>query len=124
MIKGENVSFSLKQSEIQIVCQWHWVGSGSFPVNLFTIIFHSISEKKTLAGFREGHFNVLIATNVVARGLDIPTVDLFIHYELSTTSEIFAHGGKSIAYTVIDSSLEIKILFVLLKLVRITVMIS
>jgi hypothetical protein len=122
MLKGENVSFSLKQSEIQIVCQWHWVGS--FPVNLCTVIFHSISEKKTLVGFREGHFNVLIATNVVARGLDIPTVDLFIHYELPTTSEIFAHGGESIAYTVIDSSLEIKILFVLLKLVRITVMIS
>jgi hypothetical protein len=113
MLKGENVSFSLKQSEMQIVYQWHWVGSS--PVNLCMVIFHRISEKKTLAGFREGHFNVLIATNVAACGLDIPNVDLVIHYELPKTSEIFVHGHKSNAYIVIDSSLEIRILFVLLN---------
>jgi len=48
-------------------------------------------REKTLAGFREGRFNVLIATDVAARGLDIPNVDLVIHYELPTTSEIFVH---------------------------------
>jgi superfamily II DNA/RNA helicase len=66
-------------------------------------------REKTLAGFREGRFNVLIATDVAARGLDIPNVDLVIHYELPTTSDIFAHGGESNAYTAIDSSLEIRI---------------
>lgn len=48
-------------------------------------------RERTLAGFREGRFNVLIATDVAARGLDIPNVDLVIHYELPTTSEIFVH---------------------------------
>lgn len=33
-------------------------------------------RERTLAGFREGHFNVLVATDVAARGLDIPNVDL------------------------------------------------
>ncbi|XP_058212321.1 DEAD-box ATP-dependent RNA helicase 9, mitochondrial-like [Rhododendron vialii] len=45
----------------------------------------------TLSGFRDGRFNVLVATDVAARGLDVPNVDLVIHYELPSTSEIFVH---------------------------------
>ncbi|KAK7372766.1 hypothetical protein VNO80_06154 [Phaseolus coccineus] len=48
-------------------------------------------REKTLAGFRNGHFNVLVATDVASRGLDIPNVDLVIHYELPNSSEIFVH---------------------------------
>ncbi|OMP06018.1 hypothetical protein COLO4_08388 [Corchorus olitorius] len=48
-------------------------------------------RERTLAGFRDGHFNILIATDVAARGLDIPSVDLVIHYELPNTSETFVH---------------------------------
>lgn len=32
----------------------------------------------TLKGFRNGNFEVLVATNVAARGLDIPEVDLVV----------------------------------------------
>lgn len=32
----------------------------------------------TLKGFRNGAFEVLVATNVAARGLDIPEVDLVV----------------------------------------------
>ncbi|KAF6144016.1 hypothetical protein GIB67_008202 [Kingdonia uniflora] len=46
---------------------------------------------KTLAAFRDGRFNVLVATDVAARGLDIPNVDLVIHFEIPNTSEIFVH---------------------------------
>ncbi|CAL4891004.1 unnamed protein product [Urochloa decumbens] len=48
-------------------------------------------RERTLAGFREGRFNILIATDVAARGLDIPNVDLVIHFELPNSSEIFVH---------------------------------
>lgn len=48
-------------------------------------------RERTLSGFREGHFNILVATDVAARGLDIPNVDLVIHYELPNNSEIFVH---------------------------------
>ncbi|KAK7385907.1 hypothetical protein VNO78_31869 [Psophocarpus tetragonolobus] len=48
-------------------------------------------REKTLAGFRNGHFNVLVATDVASRGLDIPNVDLVIHYDLPSSSEIFVH---------------------------------
>ncbi|KAM3216292.1 DEAD-box ATP-dependent RNA helicase 53, mitochondrial [Capsicum annuum] len=48
-------------------------------------------RERTLSGFRKGQFNVLVATDVAARGLDVPNVDLVIHYELPNNSEIFVH---------------------------------
>jgi len=33
-------------------------------------------RERTLAGFRNNHFNVLVATDVASRGLDVPNVDL------------------------------------------------
>ncbi|GFZ12332.1 putative mitochondrial RNA helicase 2 [Actinidia rufa] len=48
-------------------------------------------RERTLSGFRDGRFNILVATDVAARGLDVPNVDLVIHYELPSTSEIFVH---------------------------------
>ncbi|XP_028792582.1 DEAD-box ATP-dependent RNA helicase 53, mitochondrial [Neltuma alba] len=48
-------------------------------------------RERTLSGFREGHFNVLVATDVASRGLDIPNVDLVIHFDLPNNSEIFVH---------------------------------
>ncbi|KAH0709961.1 hypothetical protein KY284_011388 [Solanum tuberosum] len=48
-------------------------------------------RERTLSGFRQGQFNVLVATDVAARGLDVPNVDLVIHYELPNNSEIFVH---------------------------------
>ncbi|KAJ6741578.1 ATP-DEPENDENT RNA HELICASE DBP3 [Salix viminalis] len=48
-------------------------------------------RERTLSGFREGHFNILVATDVAARGLDVPNVDLIIHYALPRCSETFVH---------------------------------
>ncbi|XWS44449.1 hypothetical protein CRYUN_Cryun15aG0045500 [Craigia yunnanensis] len=48
-------------------------------------------RERTLSGFRDGNFNILVATDVAARGLDIPSVDLVIHYELPNSSETFVH---------------------------------
>ncbi|KAB5519221.1 hypothetical protein DKX38_023540 [Salix brachista] len=53
-------------------------------------ISQSVRER-TLSGFREGHFNILVATDVAARGLDVPNVDLIIHYALPRCSETFVH---------------------------------
>ncbi|CAM6129401.1 unnamed protein product [Calypogeia fissa] len=48
-------------------------------------------REKTLAAFREGRFSVLVATDVAARGLDIPNVDLIVHYEIPNDPETFVH---------------------------------
>ncbi|XP_068662654.1 DEAD-box ATP-dependent RNA helicase 3, chloroplastic-like [Aristolochia californica] len=48
-------------------------------------------RERTLNGFRQGKFTALVATDVAARGLDIPNVDLVIHYELPNDPETFVH---------------------------------
>ncbi|KAF3454763.1 hypothetical protein FNV43_RR05211 [Rhamnella rubrinervis] len=48
-------------------------------------------RERTLNAFRQGKFTVLVATDVAARGLDIPNVDLIIHYELPNDPETFVH---------------------------------
>ncbi|XP_056386289.1 nucleolar RNA helicase 2 [Hyla sarda] len=44
-----------------------------------------------LKGFRSGSFNVLIATNVAARGLDIPEVDLVVLYSAPKEADSYVH---------------------------------
>ncbi|KAF8387572.1 hypothetical protein HHK36_026226 [Tetracentron sinense] len=48
-------------------------------------------RERTLNGFRQGKFTVLVATDVASRGLDIPNVDLIIHYEMPNDPETFVH---------------------------------
>ncbi|KFK26417.1 hypothetical protein AALP_AA8G245800 [Arabis alpina] len=48
-------------------------------------------RERTLNSFRQGKFTVLVATDVASRGLDIPNVDLVIHYELPNDAETFVH---------------------------------
>lgn len=48
-------------------------------------------RERTLKSFRDGKISVLIATDVASRGLDIPNVDLVIHYEVANDSETFVH---------------------------------
>eukprot|EP00197_Chlamydomonas_leiostraca_P015537 CAMPEP_0202866958 /NCGR_PEP_ID=MMETSP1391-20130828/8449_1 /ASSEMBLY_ACC=CAM_ASM_000867 /TAXON_ID=1034604 /ORGANISM="Chlamydomonas leiostraca, Strain SAG 11-49" /LENGTH=805 /DNA_ID=CAMNT_0049546951 /DNA_START=68 /DNA_END=2485 /DNA_ORIENTATION=+ len=46
---------------------------------------------RSLALFREGKYPVLVATDVAARGLDIPLVDLVVHYDVPVDNEAFLH---------------------------------
>jgi len=45
----------------------------------------------TLKRFRDGKFNVLVATDVASRGLDIPNVDLIIQLEPPKEIEAYIH---------------------------------
>jgi ATP-dependent RNA helicase RhlE len=44
-----------------------------------------------LAGFRTGHYKVLVATDVAARGLDIPDVSHVINFDLPDESDTYIH---------------------------------
>ncbi|MGL4910071.1 MAG: DEAD/DEAH box helicase [Cetobacterium sp.] len=44
-----------------------------------------------LSGFRNGTYNILVATDIAARGLDIPQVTHVINYDLPKTPEAFTH---------------------------------
>eukprot|EP00301_Raphidiophrys_heterophryoidea_P011599 c17741_g1_i1.p1 GENE.c17741_g1_i1~~c17741_g1_i1.p1 ORF type:complete len:710 (+),score=183.07 c17741_g1_i1:88-2130(+) len=49
------------------------------------------SREMTLDGFRNGVFRVLVATDVAARGLDIPEIDLVIQYDVPNDTEGYIH---------------------------------
>lgn len=48
-------------------------------------------RERVLKAFREGEVRVLVATDVAARGLDIPEVDLVVHYRLPQSPEVYQH---------------------------------
>jgi len=58
-------------------------------------VFHGGLEQedreRALAKFRNGSYRILIATDLAARGLDIPEIRNVIHYQLATTGDAYIH---------------------------------
>lgn len=50
-----------------------------------------IDRERALIKFRNGSSQILVATDLAARGLDIPELDYIIHYELPYSEEEFTH---------------------------------
>ena len=48
-------------------------------------------RERSLIKFRNGTSQILIATDLAARGIDIPELKFIIHYELPKASEEFTH---------------------------------
>jgi ATP-dependent RNA helicase RhlE len=49
------------------------------------------SRAKTMAGFINGELKVLIATDISARGIDVPDVEYVVNYDLPDTLENYVH---------------------------------
>ena len=45
----------------------------------------------SLNKFKSNQANILVATDVAARGLDIPSVDVVINYDIPTDSKAYIH---------------------------------
>lgn len=64
-------------------------------VELLTDTIHSdktqLERDTTMAAFRKGTNKVLIATDISARGIDIPNVEFVINYDLPESSENYVH---------------------------------
>lgn len=69
--------------------------SMSSVINMESQVLHGDIQQQqreiTLKGFRDGNFNCLIATDVAARGLDIPEVDLVIQSEPPKDVDSYIH---------------------------------
>lgn len=48
---------------------------------------------RTLAGFKSGHTNVLVATNVAARGIHVDNLDLVVNVDPPTDHKDYLHRG-------------------------------
>lgn len=52
----------------------------------------SQSQRQTaLKGFREGHYQVMVATDIAARGLDVEGISHVINYDMPDTSDAYIH---------------------------------
>lgn len=48
-------------------------------------------REASLLGFREEKYNVLVATDVAGRGIDVPDVALVINYDMPTALDQYTH---------------------------------
>ena len=68
-------------------------------------------RKKTIENFYNNKINILIATDIIGRGLDFPNVDLIINYDIPNSKEDYIHrigrsgrmGNKGMSITFIDN---------------------
>lgn len=63
----------------------------NFEHGIFHGAMEQIDREKNLIKFRGGAHNVLISTDLAARGLDIPEIRHIVHYQLPPREEEFIH---------------------------------
>jgi superfamily II DNA/RNA helicase len=69
-----------------------------------------IDREKTLIKLRNGSINLLITTDLAARGIDIPEIEAVIHYQFPATEDVMIHrngrtarmNGVGTAYFLLD----------------------
>ena len=69
-----------------------------------------VQRDRVMQAFRTGHTQLLVATDVAARGLDIPQVSHVINYDLPSSAEVYVHrigrtgraGREGAAITILD----------------------
>ena len=67
--------------------------------------------------FREGHINILVATDLAARGIDVKEISYVVNYHLPDVYEVYVHrsgrtaraGAKGFSLTVLQPEEEIEI---------------
>jgi len=63
----------------------------NIPHGLFYGGLEQLERERALIKFRNGTHQIIIATDLAARGLDIPELNFIIHYQLPLKAEEFTH---------------------------------
>lgn len=63
--------------------------------SMVNVFYHGALEQperdSALAKFRNGSANILVTTDLAARGLDVPNIRYIIHYHLPATEAVYTH---------------------------------
>ncbi len=70
------------------------------------------ARQKALNGFRDGSVRILVATDIAARGIDVPGISHVVNFDLPDEAESYVHrigrtgrnGADGIAITLVDPS--------------------
>ena len=72
-----------------------WLEKNLLENNFPIIAMHSgmdnAERKKTMDDFISGSFRLLLTTDLLSRGIDIPQINMVINYDLPHTKEIYVH---------------------------------
>lgn len=68
-----------------------WLNANEFKCALLSGDVPQKKREKLLANFKDGTCNILIATDVAARGLHIPDVNYVVNFDLPTDAEDYVH---------------------------------
>ncbi len=68
-----------------------WLNANDFKSGMLSGDVPQKKREKLLGQFKEGEINVLIATDVAARGLHIPDVNFVVNFDLPTDAEDYVH---------------------------------
>ncbi len=69
-----------------------FLNNNDIPAMAISSLLTQVQRNKVIEQFKaENHLNIMVATDVAARGLDIKGVDLVINYELPMDSESYVH---------------------------------
>ncbi|MGY0392490.1 DEAD/DEAH box helicase [Bizionia sp. KMM 8389] len=69
----------------------NFLNSQNIPHGCFYGGMEQIDRERALIKFRNGTHQIIIATDLAARGLDIPELNYIIHYQLPLKAEEFTH---------------------------------
>lgn len=75
-------------------------------------------RQRALAGFRDGDFTVLVATDIAARGIDVSRVGQVINFDLPSTAEAYTHrigrtgraerSGRAVSFMCYDDQVMVR----------------
>lgn len=67
------------------------LASLGYPVSALQGNLSQNARERVMADFRSGQVQIMLATNVAARGLDVEGIDRVINFELPESAELFTH---------------------------------
>ncbi len=69
----------------------NFLNESNIPHGTFYGAMEQVDRERALIKFRNGTHQIIIATDLAARGLDIPELNYIIHYQLPLKAEEFTH---------------------------------
>ncbi|REJ83235.1 MAG: ATP-dependent helicase [Acidobacteria bacterium] len=88
-VEGSTLVFTRRKSDAEWLCKV--LEAGGHPVERIHSDRSQTHRVRALKSFREGENRILVATDVAARGIDIPTIAHVVNFDLPETVEDYVH---------------------------------